>query len=257
MPTIPRPGFRWGPEQHSIRVVRFRRCADHRHGGGNENRGSGDGYGGFYRRQLGAGHGQVSGNGNQATWPPDSSPYSVFAVGAHSVTAKYSGDASYNASTSPAVAFTVVKGATRHDGGGRQPSERRKLYLRQCHHHNSLQFRGRAYGHGDDDSQRRDLRHHYRSAFRHQYFRDDDPLSAHGHGPDFRRNLAPGNNVVTLTYSGDGNYASTTTTVTIYNTSGVGSFAMSNSGNLTLTAGQSANETITITRQADSSAASS
>jgi hypothetical protein len=68
-----------------------------------------------------------------------------------------------------------------------------------------------------------------------------------GIGQIFGGNLGPGNNVVTLTYSGDSNYASTTTTVTIYNTSGVGSFAMSNSGNLTLTAGQSANENITIT----------
>ena len=40
-----------------------------------------------------------------ASWNPG-----TFAVGAHSVTAKYSGDASFKASTSSALAFTVVKG---------------------------------------------------------------------------------------------------------------------------------------------------
>ena len=40
-----------------------------------------------------------------ASWLPNN-----FAVGAHSVTAKYSGDASFKASTSSALAFTVVKG---------------------------------------------------------------------------------------------------------------------------------------------------
>ncbi len=37
---------------------------------------------------------------------------STFALGAHSLTASYGGDASYNASTSTPFAFTVVKGAT-------------------------------------------------------------------------------------------------------------------------------------------------
>jgi hypothetical protein len=178
------------PEQHSIRVVRFRRCADHRHGGRErKTEGVATGTVAFTDGSSALATVKVSGNGNQATWPPDSSPYSVFAVGAHSVTAKYSGDASYNASTSPAVAFTVVKGATSMTAVGGSPVNAESYTLRQCHHHNSLQFRGRAYGHGDDDSQRRDLRHHYRSAFRHQYFRDDDSLSAHGHGPDFSEGI--------------------------------------------------------------------
>ena len=54
----------------------------------------------------------VSGNGNLASWPPFNSTFSAFAIGSHNVTAKYSGDASYNASTSAAVAFTIVKDAT-------------------------------------------------------------------------------------------------------------------------------------------------
>jgi hypothetical protein len=40
-----------------------------------------------------------------ASWLPNN-----FAVGAHNVTAKYSGDASFKASTSSALAFTVIKG---------------------------------------------------------------------------------------------------------------------------------------------------
>jgi trimeric autotransporter adhesin len=50
---------------------------------------------------------------NQASYATPSNAFpTVFPVGSHSVIAAYSGDPSYNASNSQAVAFTVVKGST-------------------------------------------------------------------------------------------------------------------------------------------------
>jgi len=50
---------------------------------------------------------------NQAYYSTPSTAYpTVFSVGSHSVEATYTGDASYNASSSTATAFTVVQGAT-------------------------------------------------------------------------------------------------------------------------------------------------
>ena len=190
---------------------------------------------------------KVSGSGNLATWPPDSSPYTVFAVGAHSVTAKYSGDASYNASTSPAVAFTVVKAATAMTavGGGTVTAESFTFaevtitspYNLGVAPTGTVAMTANGVNLGTISALQSGLNLSGTTIL----------YQLTGTGQISGGNLAPGNNVVTLTYSGDANYAGTTTTVNIYNTSGVGSFAMSNSGNLTLTAGQSANETITIT----------
>lgn len=52
------------------------------------------------------------GDNNLALYPAQSNPSTAFAVGSHSVTATYSGDASYKASTSSAVAFTVIPALT-------------------------------------------------------------------------------------------------------------------------------------------------
>jgi hypothetical protein len=50
---------------------------------------------------------------NQAFYETPTTAYpTVFSVGSHSVSASYAGDASYNASSSTATAFTVVQGAT-------------------------------------------------------------------------------------------------------------------------------------------------
>ena len=51
-------------------------------------------------------------SGNFASFPAIAAGVYPYAVGTHSVTAKYPGDASYSANTSNAVNFTVVKGAT-------------------------------------------------------------------------------------------------------------------------------------------------
>jgi hypothetical protein len=189
----------------------------------------------------------VSGNGNQATWPAQTIPYYVFAVGAHDVTAKYSGDASFGASTSPAAAFTVVKGATSMTGVGGSPVNAESWTYANV-------TITTPYNLGVAPTGTVTMTANGTTVGTITGLLSGINVSGTtilyqltGSGQIFGGNLSPGNNVVTLTYSGDGNYASTSTTVNIYNTSGVGSFAMSNSGNLSLTAGQSGNETITIT----------
>jgi hypothetical protein len=59
--------------------------------------------------------------------------------------------------------------------------------------------------------------------------------------------LNSGANTLTETYSGDTNYAGSTATTTINDTDGVGSFAMSNSGDIALVAGTPSQEGITVT----------
>lgn len=51
-------------------------------------------------------------SGNLASFPSTAAGVYPYTVGTHSLTAKYSGDASYSANTSNPTSFTVVKGAT-------------------------------------------------------------------------------------------------------------------------------------------------
>jgi hypothetical protein len=51
-------------------------------------------------------------SGNQASWPPLTNHPSILPAGPHSITASYSGDPSYNASTSQPVSFTIVQMST-------------------------------------------------------------------------------------------------------------------------------------------------
>ena len=51
--------------------------------------------------------------GNLASWPPLSNSFTVLPAGSYSVTAAYSGDASFNKSTSAASPFTVAKATTQ------------------------------------------------------------------------------------------------------------------------------------------------
>jgi subtilase family serine protease len=152
---------------------------------------------------------KVSGNGNQATWPPDSSPYSVFAVGAHSVTAKYSGDASYNASTSPAVAFTVVKGATSMTAVGGSPVNAESYTYANVTITTPYNLGVAPTGTVTMTANGATLGTITGLLSGINISGTTILYQLTGTGQIFGGNLAPGNNVVTLTYSGDGNYAST------------------------------------------------
>lgn len=56
------------------------------------------------------------GSGNQASWPPLNSTFTALPAGSYNLTARYSGDASYSASSATA-SFTVAKAATTTTAG--------------------------------------------------------------------------------------------------------------------------------------------
>jgi len=196
------------------------------------------------------GTGNVSGDGNLASWPPQSPPYYVFPVGSHSVTAKYSGDASFTASTSSAGAFTVVKAGTAMTATAPVNTVNYVLSYTSANVTITTPYNlGVAptgtvtmTANGNTVGTVTGLT----SSIQGTSLASLDWVLS-GTGEINGMLLAPGSNTVTLTYSGDGNYASTTTTVNITSSIGLGSFTLTNSGNLTLVAGQAGDETVTAT----------
>ncbi len=190
----------------------------------------------------------VSENGNIASWPAQNASFAVLPAGAHSITAKYAGDPSFNSSTSATVAVTVAKDATAmtvtpatvtvdHYGGqsvnltittpwnmGAWPSGTVTMTANGNLSLGTANLQISTQGSGTSKQW----------VLSGQPFIDGFPLP-------------PGNSVVTLTYNGDANYSGSSSTINVYNTSGVGSFTLSNGGDLTLTTGQSGTETVTIT----------
>jgi hypothetical protein len=194
------------------------------------------------------GSSNVSGNGNLASWPAQSASYYVFGAGSHSVTAKYAGDASFNASTSGAVAFTVMKAATA---------------MTATSSSNTVNFSSSSpaatvtittpYNLGLDPSGTvsmtvngtvvgsiPSLTAGLQSGSNANYYLT-------GTGTINGTLLAPGSNTVTLTYSGDTNYASSTTTLNIASSIGLGSFTLATGGDMTLVAGQNTPNTLSVT----------
>ena len=189
-------------------------------------------------------------SGNLASYPPLSSAYTAFAPGSYSVTAKYAGDASYEASTSSAVAFTVTKAATSAsasaspttvsaggsttisvtvstpENAGAAPTGTVTLQLG-----------------GTTLTTISNLASSYQVEGSTVY----DVLT--GSGTVQASQLASGSNTIDVDYSGDGNYAasSTTVTVTAPGSSGSSAIALTNSGNITVAPGASSGNTSTIT----------
>jgi hypothetical protein len=189
------------------------------------------------------------GEGNQASYPPLNANYSLFPVGAHSITAKYSGDASFNASsTSAPVAFTIVKApmsllvtdpsptvnATTSSPVNVVISTPVNVGATPTGTVNFI-VNGKTVGSISGLT-----------------------LSVQPSGPTFNyvlsgsglvpgSALATGANTVTVTYTGDANYAGASSTVSVTNTTGLGSFTLTNSGNVSVTAGSLANAAVTIT----------
>ncbi|MGC2618659.1 MAG: Ig-like domain repeat protein, partial [Acidobacteriaceae bacterium] len=190
----------------------------------------------------------VSGTSNIASWPPLSSGgFVALTPGSYNVTANYSGDDSYYKSVSSAVAFTVAKAAgainvtespstvypdgsstvnvtftTPYNPGtppqGGVTISLGSTVLASLFAQATIQVTG-------------NTENYFQDAF--------TSINA--------SQLAPGNNTLTAVYSGDSNYASATETFNLYNTTGIGSFSMTNSGSLTLIAGQSGQEQVTVT----------
>jgi trimeric autotransporter adhesin len=188
------------------------------------------------------------GVGNQASFPPNNKNYSIFAVGAHTITAKYSGDASYNSSTSAPAPFTIVKAPTTTSAG---------LSATTVNDTNSTTFSvtvttpynlgAQPGGSITITSGSTTLATITNLTVAVQTTAAAYNYVISGSGTVQGTQFASGNNNVTVTYTGDGNYAASSTTVAVYNTSGVGSFALSSAGNVSVTTGQSVNATVLIT----------
>ncbi|MGA9982716.1 MAG: Ig-like domain repeat protein, partial [Acidobacteriaceae bacterium] len=182
--------------------------------------------------------------GNYATFPAPATPY-IYAVGSHSLTAKYSGDPSFSASTSAAVAFTVVKASmimTATEASAtvnyNDASDAATVTLSTPYNIGvaptgtvSMTGNGTTVG---------TIASLVSSTVPSLWV-------LKGTGAINGNLLAPGNNVVTLTYSGDANYASTSTTANIESTIGLGSFTIANSGNVSQVAGEAGTTAITVT----------
>lgn len=192
------------------------------------------------------GTGSVTASSNQASWPPLTGNFVALAPGAYSVTAAYSGDPSYKASTSTATVLTVARAATTMavsdptttvslEAGGYATVTITTPYNAGAWPTGTVTMTASGNTIGSVNL-----------AISTQGSGSSINWLLSGEGFINGFELAPGNNVVTLTYSGDTNYSGATNTLNIYNTSGVGSFTLSNGGNLTLTSGQTGNETITV-----------
>ena len=191
----------------------------------------------------------VTSESNLASWPPQNTAAAVLAVGPHSLTAAYSGDASYNPSTSSAAPFTIVKAATAISASGTPTSVTYNTGATLSFTVTSPVNTGVAptgsvtlTDNGATLATVGSLALATQSSGGSTF---DYVLS--GQTTIAGSQLPSGNSAVTLAYSGDADYAGSMTTWDVYNSAGVGSFSLSNSGDVTVTAGQTGSVTITVT----------
>lgn len=190
------------------------------------------------------GHAQIS-SSNQASYPailetaipPLPTAYSI---GQHTFLAKYAGDPSYNPSSSRPVSFTVVKGNTTLYASagsttitslqstnvllgvdttsiGAIPTGTVTLSEKGATLATTTGISLGVGGYGE--------------------------VLGEGRLPIAGNQLAPGTNILTVTYSGDSNYNGSSTTVTINVTAS--NFSLTSAGSMTVIAGASAKDTIT------------
>jgi trimeric autotransporter adhesin len=180
---------------------------------------------------------------NTASYPPiDTQSYPAYSVGAHSMVARYPGDASYSASTSVAVPFSVVKGysnVTATASSNAIPSDATVTL--------SVSVWAASLGAGPtgtvtvtSNGKTLDTFTQLSGAAGSPQFPAISRLTAIVQGSQ----LAEGNNTITMTYSGDGNYTGSTGSVVI-NVS-PSKFTLANSGPLSIAAGATTGNTVSI-----------
>lgn len=194
------------------------------------------------------GSANVAGNGNLASWPPlNSKTFVVLPAGSHSITAKYAGDASFNASTSAAVAVTVAKAATTLAATATPAS----ISSSQSATVNVSLTTPLSLGAAPTGSVTVALGGTTLatiSSFTQS--QQSGQLVLTGTGTIQGSQLQSGSNSIAVTYAGDGNYTSSTQTVTVTVTGGGGgtpAIALASSGNITVAPGAGTGNTATIT----------
>jgi len=185
-----------------------------------------------------------------ASFPPLTAAYTAFAPGAYSMTAKYAGDASYDASTSSAVAFTVTKAATSTAASASPTTVSAggstTISVTVSTPENA--------GAGPTGTVALQLGSTTLATISHVTVSTQTSGSTvydvlTGSGTVQASQLAGGSNTIDVNYSGDGNYAasSTTVAVTAPGSSGSAAIALTNGGNITVAPGASSGNTSTIT----------
>lgn len=173
---------------------------------------------------------------------------SAFSPAANSITAKYSGDASFNASTSTTQAFTVVPAATTTTVTA-SPSSFNvqnpvtvQVQISTPENLGSLPTGTVTVSTGGKTL-------FTTSSFSTSTLQSGSTtysvLTTSGIAQPSQ--FLSGSNVITATYSGDANYTSSSNTTTVTDTAGVGSFTLTNSGNIAVNMGKTGQVTLTVT----------
>jgi hypothetical protein len=181
-------------------------------------------------------------DGNAASYMTPSNLYpAVFPIGSHSLMAAYSGDASYNASNSSPVAFTVVKGSTRIDFSASSTSitTQNSTTITVNVFTSSLG----AFPTGTLTLTANGGTLATITGFTNGYNIDGTVVSV-GIATLQGSQFVPGLNTITAVYSGDSNYTESSGSLNI--SVATSSFSLSNSGALAIAAGSSTGNTSTI-----------
>ncbi len=191
--------------------------------------------------------------GNLASYPPISGgTLLAFAPGSYNLTASYSGDASFAASsTSTGGAFTIVKASTSMTAGANPTTVASGSSTTATATITSYANAGNpptgsvAFSLGGTTlATATNLSTTYAQSGNTAYALTTASATISA------SQLAAGSNSITATYSGDANYATSTTTLTITGpsgTSGSPSIALTNSGTISVPQGSTSNNTSTIT----------
>ena len=185
------------------------------------------------------------GAGNVAAYPGPGA--AVFAAGAHSVMAKYSGDASYDPSASSPVGFSIVPAVTAISAatnGTISAGQNADVSFAVTTPANlgalpggtvQLSLNGQPLG-AVANLQSATVGSGAAASFQ---------ISGTATIP--ANQLAPGaTNVIILSYSGDGNYSAASTTLSVVVTTAAAGFSLENSGNISAAPGSNGSSTLTL-----------
>jgi hypothetical protein len=185
---------------------------------------------------------------DEASYPPLSSAYTAFAPGSYSMTAKYLGDPSFDASTSNVAPFTVTKATTSVTAGANPAAVTAGGSTTITVTVSTPLNAGVAptgtvalkLGSGTLTTIS-NLAVSYQKTGSTVY----DVLT--GTGTVQASQLAAGSNTIEADYSGDTNYGSNSATVTVTAPTSTPAISMTNSGNIAVNAGATSGNTSTIT----------
>jgi hypothetical protein len=195
-----------------------------------------------------ADHGTVLASGvsvsssNQAVYQsPSTATPAIFPIGAHSLVATYTGDPSYQHSTSAPIAFTVVKGATTVALSSVSASLS-SMQIDQVQVLVKTSSLG-AYPTGTITLTSNGATLATITGYQQTSFNGADAIFATATLAG--SSLAVGNNIITATYSGDGDYSGSVGTMNL--TVDEAGLALSNAGAIKLAAGATSGNTSLIT----------